>query len=283
MPYSTEKLQIVDMNEFSLNILYSKYLQSAPQFENFVKASTRSRQPNVEDLNSKTCTDVDQQLIEVIIDENVTRNEAEFYNDFFEQFKEEFEEDINLKYGSSISIPDFLGKSQQTLQKEPIEEVEGKSDLPPYPTTDVFQEKVIQKVVAAFDGECKGTFTDICDKTFIVAARKPFSINGNDIPDARFEEKYFQEDPNQKYFRWTKDDRTITVIPANIRNPTVAVDSFTSILCSHSGINAGGGAGDGGSRKRRWNHPKRVRGFRRGQRRNPNKSYYSRSSFLRSN
>ena len=101
MPYNTEKLQIVDMNDFSLNMLYSKYLQSAPRFENFVKASTRSSQPNVEDLTTKTCTNVDQQLIEVIIDEDVDRNEAEFYNNFFEQFKAEFEADINLKYGSS--------------------------------------------------------------------------------------------------------------------------------------------------------------------------------------
>ena len=108
--YSTSKLEIIDMNDFSLNMLYSKYLQNAPRFEKFVKGSpNRSASPNVIDINNPSaiqCSSADNQKLEVISDSDVDEKEAKFYNNFFQQFEEDIFDDIKNKFGG---YEDILG------------------------------------------------------------------------------------------------------------------------------------------------------------------------------
>jgi hypothetical protein len=108
--YSTKKLDIIDMNDFSLNMLYSKYLQNAPRFEKFVKGSpNRSVSPNVIDINNPSaiqCSSADNQKLEVIADSDIDEKEAKFYNNFFQQFEEDIFDDIKNKFGG---YEDILG------------------------------------------------------------------------------------------------------------------------------------------------------------------------------
>ena len=107
LPYSTSKLDIVDMNDFSLNLLFSKYLQNAPRFKKFVKGSLRSDSPNVIDIETTKCTAVDLQRFEVIADSDIDEKEAKFYNNFFKQFTNDIFDDFKNKFGGYEGI---LGK-----------------------------------------------------------------------------------------------------------------------------------------------------------------------------
>jgi hypothetical protein len=271
--YSTSKLDIIDMNDFSLNMPYSKYLQNAPRFEKFVKGSpNRSASPNVIDINNPSaiqCSSADNQKLEVIADSDIDEKEAKFYNNFFQQFEEDIFDDIKNKFGGYEDI---------LVPIKPIESFQSHVDFP----DDQFQKEVNEKIRKEYENaknvECPFPVAYLCDfdKTFLVATRKPLTLS---IEGVKPEIGFFKEDPNQKYYRWTESesDHSITVIQVNVRNPAAAVDILTRLSCKHDGINAGGEIGDG-SRRRRWSpvqRPKRIGRLRRGRARN--KSYYNRS------